>query len=152
VLSRDPLATAKAPQTTPWVPAADTPRAIEDNGMVGANAFDEPTPTSVQVTHHLQGAPTAAMRFYAATAIRSGWHVSTPTCHAYGDAFTASKQFPGWVATAVVGTARFKGAPALTVSIDTDYHGRPGTPKTLPHNAPSLTLDDLAATCIGDSP
>jgi hypothetical protein len=52
----------------------------------------------------------------------------------------------------VVGTARFKGAPALAVNIDTDYDGRPGTPKTLPRNAPSLTIEDLASTCIGGSP
>jgi hypothetical protein len=155
VLSQDQLATAQAPNTTPWIPAVDTADAIKRNGRAGSGngiGFGGTSPTLVQVTHHLQGSATAALRFYAETAIRSGWLVFPIHCYASGDTFTASKQFPGWVATADVGILRRNGEPAVTINIETDYHGR-GSETVLPQTAAKpLTVQGLASTCIGASP
>jgi hypothetical protein len=153
VLSQDPLATAQAPDTTPWIPAVDTPEHIRRNGTAGRISFGEPSPTSVQVRRHLQGSPSVALRFYAETAIRSGWRVvPTIQCYAEGSAtFVAGKQFAGWVATAVVGTLTIHGAPAVTIDITTDYHGR-ATETVLPETAyKPLTVQGLASTCISGS-
>lgn len=155
VLSQDPLATAQAPNTTPWIPAVDTADAIKRNGNAGSGngiGFGGTSPTVVQVTHHLHGSPSSALRFYAETAIRSGWRVFPIHCYAYGDSFTANKQFPGWVATADVGILRRNGEPAVTINIETDYHG--GASETLlPQTAVKpLTVQGLASTCIGGSP
>jgi hypothetical protein len=152
VLSQDPLATAQAPNTTPWIPAVDTADAIKRNGSAGSGngiGFGGTSPTLVQVTHHLRGSATAALRFYAETAIRSGWRVFPIHCYAYGDSFTANKKFPGWVASADVGILRRNGEPAVTLNIETDYHGR-GSETVLPHTAAKpLTVQGLASTCIG---
>jgi hypothetical protein len=155
VLSQDPLATAQAPDTTPWRPAVDTADAIKRNGRAGSGngiGFGGTSPTLVQVSHHLQGPPSAALRFYAETAIRSGWRVFIIHCYAYGNSFTASKQFPGWVATADVGTLRLEGEPAVTINIETDYHGRGSETVLPPTDIKPLTIQGLASTCIGDSP
>jgi hypothetical protein len=155
VLSQDPLATAQAPDTSPWIPAVDTADAIKRNGSAGSGngiGFGGISPTLVQVTHHLQRSPSAALRFYAETAIRTGRRVFPIHCYAYGDSLTASKQFPGWAATADVGTLRFKGAPAATINIETGYHGR-GSETVLPETAVKpMTVQGLASTCIGGSP
>ena len=154
VLSQDPLATAQAPNTTPWIPAVDTADAIKRNGSAGSGngiGFGGTSPTLVQVTRHLHGSPSAALRFYAETAIRSGWRVFPIHCYASGDSFTANKQFPGWVATADIGILGQNGEPAVTINIETDYHG--GAEAVLPQTAVKpLTVQGLASTCIGRSP
>src|SRR6478672_7654155 len=88
VLSNDPLAVARAPGTTPWIPADDSPDHIEANGSAGRGdgiGFGGTSPTLVQVTRHLQGKPADVLRFYAETAIRNGWRISQIHCSAYSD-------------------------------------------------------------------
>jgi hypothetical protein len=99
-------------------------------------------------------------RFYAQTAIRSGWLVNSIRCSASSDSFAGAKQFPGWVAAVVVTVGNaFMGAPAVAINMETDYHGNVRTnsnagvsttvaPRT--RTAP-LTVDALAHTCLGAS-
>lgn len=152
VLSQEQIATARAPDTTPWIPAIDTAEHIRKNGSAGSGdgiGFGGTSPTLVQVRRHLQGSPAAALRFYAETAIRSGWRVSSIRCASYGDSFSASKQFPGWVATADVGTLGFNGAPAVTVNIETAFHGERTDTILRKTGVTPLTVQSLASTCIG---
>jgi hypothetical protein len=151
VLSNDPLALAQAPDTTPWLPAVPTPEHIQAWGVVGSGdgiGFGGITSTNFFIIRHVQGPPRAALRYYASTAIRAGWRIHV-TCNTRFDVFTADKQFPGWVATAFVSSDPFKGAPAVQISIETDWHGRTGTPKVLsPLAGGPLTVEGLARTCL----
>jgi hypothetical protein len=97
-------------------------------------------------------------RFYAQTAIRSGWVVKSIRCSASSDSFAGAKQFPGWVAAVVVTVGNaFMGAPAVSINLETDYHGnlRPDShvgasatvaPRT---GVAPLTVEALAHTCLG---
>jgi hypothetical protein len=154
VLSQDPVATAQAPDTTPWIPAVATADAIRGNGEAGSGngiGFGGTSPTLALVTRHLNGSPSAAVRFYAETAIRAGWRLFHIDCHRYGDSFAAAKQFPGWVGSVVVGTGRFKGAPAVTITLETDYHDGAATRLSVVPAERPLTVHDLASTCVGGS-
>jgi len=156
VLSNDPLAVASAPGTTPWIPADDSPDHIEANGSAGSGngiGFGGTSPTLVQVTRHLHGKPAAALRFYAETAIRNGWHISQIRCGVGSDSFSATKQFPGWTAAAVLAAgAVFRRMPAVSLNIETNYHrdDAPSVASTVVGHW--LTVDDLASTCVGGSP
>lgn len=155
VLSREPLATAEAPGTTTWIPTVDTADAVRRNGRVGSDngiGFGGASSTQLLITRHRSGSPAAALRFYAEIAIRSGWRIFQINCDTNQDSFGASKQYPGWVGSADVGTLPFKGEPAVTLDIETDYH-RGGSARVLPKpRLEPLTVQGLNSTCIGGAP
>ena len=145
VLSHDPLATSEAPGTTPWLER-------EEAGSGNGIGFGGTSPTVVLVVRRLRGPRSSVTRTYAEIAIRSGWLVNSIRCTASDDLFAASKQFPGWVATAVVGVGiTFKGAPAVTINFETDYHGRRSATVLTPTPVKPLTVQALADTCLGAS-
>jgi hypothetical protein len=142
VLDRDPLITAQAPGTTPWIHQSD---AGAGNGI----GFGGTSPTVVDVVRHLEASRASVARYYAKTAIRSGWRVTKIDCLASDDLFSAGKQFHGFVATATVGVGTlFRGEPAVSVWIETAYHGEE-TDSTLGSiSVKQLTISSLAQTCL----
>jgi hypothetical protein len=141
VLDHDPLITVQAPGTTPWIHQSD---AGTGNGI----GFGGTSPTVVAVTRHLEASRASVARYYAQTAIRSGWRVTKINCEAYGDGFSAGKQFDGFVATADVGVGSlFRGEPAVSVWIESSYHA--GAETVLPSiPVAPLTISSLAQTCL----
>ena len=133
---------APAPGTTPWLFQGE---AGSGNGI----GFGGTSPTVLDVVRHLQGSRSAVTRFYAATAIRSGWVVHSITCFAASDSLVAVKQFPGWIGDVVVGVGKvFNDADAVSIRLETDYHS--GAPATItPTTAVPLTVAALAQTCLG---
>jgi hypothetical protein len=150
VLRRDAVATAQAPGTTPWLV----------QGQAGGRGigFGGSSPTVLNVDRRLQGSRSSVTRFFAQTAIRSGWLVNSIRCSASSDSFAGAKQFPGWVAGVVVTVGKaFLGAQAVSINLETDYHGNLLTenhagasatvaPRT---GAAPLTVDALVHTCLG---
>jgi len=150
VLRRDAVATAQAPGTTPWLV----------QGQAGGRGigFGGSSPTVLNVDRRLQSSRSSVTRFYAQTAIRSGWLVDSIRCSTSSDSFAGAKQFPGWVAAVVVTVGNaFLDAPAVAINLETDYHGNVRTnsnagvsatvaPRT---GVAPLTVEALAHTCLG---
>jgi hypothetical protein len=142
VLRREVVATAAAPGTTPWLFHGE---AGSGNGI----GFGGTSPTVVDVVRRLQGSRSTVTRFYAETAIRSGWVLHSIKCFAASDSFAAAKQFPGWVGDVVVGVGKtFNDADAVSIRLETDYHAQ-ASATLAPTTAVPLTVATLADTCLG---
>lgn len=143
ILSHDPFAVAQPPGTQPWL----------HQGSAGGIGFGDTSPTVLIVVRRLQGPKSSVARYYAETAIRSGWRVYPIRCSDSHDSISASKQFPGWVASAVADVGSpFKGAPAVTIDFETAYHGKESPTVLSPPGVAPLTVQALAHTCLGASP
>lgn len=150
ILRREALATAQAPGTTPWL--------VQGQAASTGIGFGGRSPTELSVDRRLQGSRSSVTRYYAQTAILSGWRVNSIRCAASSDSFTGAKEFPGWVASVVVTVGNaFLGAPAVAIFFETDDTGsiRPDssaavsgtlTPRT---TIAPLTVESLADTCLG---
>ena len=142
-LQHDPLVVVAAPGTSS-LNHADS--AGTGNGI----GFGGTSPTVVSRALRLHGSRTAVARFYAQTAIRNGWRVSTVRCSAKTDLISASKQFPGWIATATIGVGdHYELGPAVTIFIETPWHGERTQSVLNPHAFRPLTLSGVARTCLG---
>lgn len=140
ILDRDPLVTTQLPGTVPW-------KHLSDAGGAG---MGDTWPTSISVIRHLEGSRVDVAREYATLAIRSGWRVTSIDCSRSAISFSGGKQFNGFIASALVGVGSVFGASeAVSISVETPYHGDRSNSVLPSIPVEPLTVQSLASTCIG---
>lgn len=69
-------------------------------------------------------------------------------CYKTYDTFSASKQFPGWIASVFITVGfLYKGTRAVVVTFETDYHGAPAATALAQRSVAPLTVKGIADSC-----